>query len=128
VLAKWDHPSLPLSLPITVQEHQVSIGDLAVAFVANDIASTPAFNSLASFRTATPPLGLSCAPVVGTVVLACAFQDGCLARLRMNMPAVPGALPDTVQLCEGDFSGPELLPWAQVHNGPATALDINPGD
>lgn len=111
-----------------LQEYQLTLADLAVAYVASDVAQTPAFNVLASFRTPAAPAALACAEVVGSAVtVVIALADGSLSRLRMQVPTIPGSHPESVQLREEDFEEDALATWMQCHNGPATAIGIETG-
>lgn len=106
----------------------MAIGALAVEFSGNDVMRIPEFRTLAAFRAAAQPLSLTAAQVHdGRVILLASLSDGSLGRLRIDVPLSPGSIPESMQLAEDDFSGADLLAWAQAHQGPAQAVDINPG-
>lgn len=63
----------------------------------------------------------------GETVAVAGSAEGCLCRLRMQVPGVPGALPSAIQLQGGqDFEEACLTPWLSPHTGPVSGLDLTP--
>ena len=55
-----------------------------------------------------------------------ATADGSLARLRLQIPTIPGSQPESIQLREEDFDNDYLVSWCpSIHHGSATAIDMD---
>lgn len=115
---------MPLFL---LQEHQLTLADLAASYAASDVSDVPALNVLASFRLPVASTALSAAQLdTNSVALVVAAADGSLLRLRLQIPTVPGSHPESIQLREEDIDDDYLVPWCpSVHLGPATAVNID---